>query len=326
MKMRVIRVWGLSAAVLPFLLVQAKAGPVEIIPLENGLSLEGWAQGAGARTLPNTSVSDWWYGCSATSAGMMMGYYDRNGYASGSYPNLVPGGVAEAKALGAWPNGQLLRRSIASTGHQRDFYSAATYGYNTGGGTGYGYLGSGDDQAISHNFDCLADFMGTSQDSVGNVNGSTTFFFYNNGNKTYAESLWGAGYGNRDGMCGVEEYVNWAGYQVAGYGIYSQYTDSLGLTYGFTFGNYKAEIDQNRPVLVHVEGHTMLGIGYDDVGQTVRLYNTWGDGIQTMTWGGSYEGMGMFGVTVMALVPVPEPNSVVLIALGSLALLWRRRG
>ena len=38
---------------------------------------------------------DWWYGCSPTSAGMMMGYYDIHGYAGQSYANLVPGGTAE---------------------------------------------------------------------------------------------------------------------------------------------------------------------------------------------------------------------------------------
>jgi len=38
----------------------------------------------------------WWYGCTATSAGMMMGYYDINGYGGLNYGNLVPGEVAEA--------------------------------------------------------------------------------------------------------------------------------------------------------------------------------------------------------------------------------------
>ena len=57
-------------------------------------------------SLTNTSNYDWWYGCSPTSTGMMMGYYDRNGYMGYSYSNLVPGGVAEASSFvssaGSW--------------------------------------------------------------------------------------------------------------------------------------------------------------------------------------------------------------------------------
>lgn len=37
----------------------------------------------------------WWYGCSPTAAGMLMGYYDINGYAGETYDNLIPGAVAE---------------------------------------------------------------------------------------------------------------------------------------------------------------------------------------------------------------------------------------
>jgi hypothetical protein len=45
--------------------------------------------------LSNAPAYDWWYGCAPTSAGMMMGHYDINGYAGLRYDNLVPGGTAE---------------------------------------------------------------------------------------------------------------------------------------------------------------------------------------------------------------------------------------
>jgi len=42
-----------------------------------------------------------------------------------------------------------------------------------------GYGAKGDDvDPPYHNFNCLADFMGTSQDSVGNSNGAMTFYFF----------------------------------------------------------------------------------------------------------------------------------------------------
>ena len=43
------------------------------------------ARQQGTVVLPNTTDYDWWYGCSPTSAGMIMGHYDRNGYGSQHY-------------------------------------------------------------------------------------------------------------------------------------------------------------------------------------------------------------------------------------------------
>ena len=80
----------------------------------------------------------WWYGCSPTSAGMMMGYYDRKGYGGLSYANLLPGAVAEQQTYGK--PGALVNNIIASPGHVTDFYSG-------------GYVASGDDAPQSwHNF------------------------------------------------------------------------------------------------------------------------------------------------------------------------------
>ena len=103
-------------------------------------------------TLPNAPDYAWWYGCSPTSAGMMMGYYDINGYKGSSYGNLVPGGTAELSTYGN--PGALVNNIIASAGDIADFYK-----------TPPGYGGSGDDNpAPWHAFNSLADFMGTSQD------------------------------------------------------------------------------------------------------------------------------------------------------------------
>ena len=251
---------------------------------------------------------------------MAAGYYDINGYGGLLYPNMVAGGVAE---LSAYPPSaaSLGCNAIASQGHVADFYIS-------------GYGGSGDDVAPPHHsFDCLADFMGTSQDSCGSSNGSTTFWYATNGAATHWYDLdpLGPPY-NQGGMCGIREYIQYAGYDVTD--IYNQYIDALGLTYGFTWAQYCAEIDAGRMVLIHVDNHTMLGYDYTAAGQLVHLYDTWtqSDSHQ-MAWGGAYSGLGHYGVTVFELTggdepgepDVPEPGTLLLLAGSVCAFLARRR-
>lgn len=280
--------------------------------------------------LANSCDYDWWYGCSPTSAGMAMGHYDRNGYgsdpATNKYPNLVPGGVAESSTFGAGP--YIANDAIASSGHIADFYSG-------------GYGASGDDVATPfHSFDCLADFMGTSQDSQSNSNGATSFWYYGSGSRLYAKDIYddGPSYYNDSGMFGIYEYVDYSSYGSSNpntdTNFFNQYIKGEGTNpnLGFTFADYKAETDAGRPVIIHVEGHSMYGYGYDEDGgtDTVHLHDTWTAGDHTMTWGGSYpygeDMLAHYGVTCMTLTNgVPEPVTGVLLAVGGLALIRRRR-
>ncbi len=271
-------------------------------------------------TLPDPGDYDWWYGCSPTSTGMIIGHYDVGGYNGQSYDNLVPGGQAENSTFGN--PGALVNQSIASHGHQDDFYNAATYGYDTGGGPGNGYLESGDDLASPfHSFDSLADFMGTSQDNYANSNGATTFYFFTNGAPFTESDAVTYSITGPSGMYGIGEYIEYAGYDADV--LYNQYIDTHGLTYGFTFAQYMAEIDAGRPVIIQVEGHSMYGYGYDSVAGSLILNDTWAAGPHSMTWGGSYDGLVHYGVTV--LTPIPEPATIVMFGLGGLALLRKRK-
>lgn len=280
-------------------------------------------------TLAGSPDYNWWYGCSPTSAGMMIGYYDINGYDGKLYDNLVPGGAAESSNYGN--SGAAVNNIIASQGHIEDFW------------TGYGHSGDDPLASVRTGFDSLADFMGTSQDNligvagpISNVDGGTMFWYYTNGAKTNVEDLANAGYGNYDGAVGIGEYLTYGGYSWEQGSLYNQYTDNIssayGLPYGFTFADYKNEIDNSRPVLIQVEGHTMLGYGYvDDGSQTINVYDTWTPVSSpltphTMTWGGGYpygqDALYMYGVTCLEIsggdqhAPVPEPSTVCFMLLG----------
>lgn len=259
-------------------------------------------------TLSNAPDYDWWYGCSPTAAGMMMGYYDINGYGGQNYDNLVPGGVAELENF--TDSGMLAKNAIASEGHIDNFYPGGT------GASGDDLLDSeGNFIRDSSQFNSLADFMGTSQDQYSLSNGATRFYANTNGSKLdYWDVQEGIiKNGDIDGMYGIGEYVTYAGYGFDN--LYTQLTSNDFFNYefsgGFTFADYMAEINAGRVVMLHVENHSMFGYGYGD-GNTIYLHDTWTLGEKSMTWGGAYSGLDLWGVTVLT-VHVPEPATLILL-------------
>jgi len=263
---------------------------------------------AGINILSNVPAFDWCYGCSATSAAMMFGYYDNSGYAN-MYTGPTNGGAcpmdnstwgSEECPLSATHQG---KDGLATKGHVDDYWSA--YGSSIdpyhGVWAEHGYA------------DCTADFMGTNQyHNWQNTDGSTTFFNYVDGSPLYDYSGCEPG-GQRDGCHGIKLFVESRGYTVLA--NYNQYIYGHGSNpaLGFTFEEYKAEIDAGRPVLIQVEGHSMLGYGYDDTEQTVYLHDTWDYGNHSMSWGGSYEGLQHYGVAVIVLEEENEwPDLVVI--------------
>ena len=230
---------------------------------------------------------NWWYGCSATSAGMMMGYYDINGYDGLGYPNLVPGGIAELDTYppGAPSGTYIAQAAIASDDHIADFWGDPDP------------LGSG--RTRPDDYDCCADFMCTSsnQSPCTNSDGGTTFFYWVNGSPFTAADAVSNGVQERSGMYGIGEYMQYAGYDYVSGTLFNQYGDFMGETYGYTLAQFQNEIDSGRPLLVHVVNHTMFGYGY--AGNEIYVYDTWDLGGGTMTWGSSYSGLGHIGITQM---------------------------
>jgi transcriptional regulator CtsR len=259
---------------------------------------------AGAiNTLSNVPAFDWSYGCSATSAAMLFGYYDRTGYSNmyigptngdvcpldnsvwghTTYPSVTCGECP----LSATHNG-VDGRTIS--GHVDDYW----IDYGQAGPDPY--LGNWAEHTLG---DCVGDYMGTNQAKYNNIDGGTTFFWYTNGDPLYDYT--GSEPTYRDGCHGMKLFAQSRGYTVLT--NFSQLIRGQGTdpNKGFTFVDFQAEIDAGRPVLIQVTGHTMLGYGYDTSTNTIYIHDTWDYNNHTMTWGGTYSGMQQYAVTVIRL-------------------------
>jgi len=269
-----------------------------------GLPPAGWVKNANAPDLTAVSMSsidaadvpalDWSYGCSATSATMLFGYYDRNGYPN-MYTGPTDGGVFPLTNA-VWGSGECplsaSHKGIDSrtiNGSVDDYY--------------YYYLSTVDPYYMNwtqHSpLDSVGDYMGTNQYiNWHNSDGSTTFYFNTDGSALYDYSgSESASPPRRDGAHGMKLFAQSRGYTVTS--VYNQYINPY-KTSGFTFAQYKSEIDAGNPVLIQLSGHTMLGVGYSGT-NTIIVHDTWDYSSHTMTWGGTYSGMTHYGVTVLHL-------------------------
>lgn len=253
---------------------------------------------AGTNSLSEVPAFDWSFGCSATSGAMMAGYYDRHGYAN-VYTGTANGGLCPL-VNDCNPIGCSGHCSLSATENGLD--GRSTRGHVNDYWIGYGncnsdpYITNGWTQHASG--DCVGDFMGTNQSAFGNCDGATTFWFYTNGARLYD---YDPGSGNRDGCHGLRLFFQSRGYTVTT--NFSQYIKGKGSdpNLGFTFADYQAEIDAGCPVLIQVDNHTMLGFGYNTTGSVIYLHDTWDYGDHEMTWGGSYQGLNQYAVTVVRL-------------------------
>ena len=238
---------------------------------------------------------------------MMMGYYDNIRY-NNMYAGPANGGVCPMENDSFWGYGEspLSATHIGidgrtARGHVEDYWIA------TGDPGPDPYINNG---WVEHvHGDCTADFMGTSQSKFSKLDGSTSFINATDGSPledfTYYEP------NIRDGCHGLKLFANSRGYTVTA--NFSQYIYGYnGNTLGFTYDDFKAEIDANRPVIIHLLGHSMLGYGYNDSGSLIYVHDTWDNDSHSMTWGGTYAGMQHTGVTVLRLAASSESLPVII--------------
>jgi len=260
---------------------------------------------------------NWVFGCSAVSGAMIAAYYDRSGWAN-IYTGPTNGGVMPLNN-GGWPtwsdgyetypncpliaskngvDGRTSRGSIDDYWIQ--YGSEAADPYVTNGWTQHAWG------------DAIGDYMKTSQSDYGNTDGSTAFYNWTSlTTPLTCGDMEDYNISYRDGTYGRKLFYEARGYRVAE--CYNQKTDNNGG--GFTFAMYQAEIDAGRPVLLNLQGHSIVGVGYDSASSTVYLHDTWDYNSHTMTWGTSYSGMTLLSVSVVNLDPcgpgIAFPSSAV---------------
>ncbi len=261
---------------------------------------------AGTSKTLTVPAYNWVFGCSSVSGSMIAAYYDRNGY-SNMYTGPTNGQVMplDNSCWGTWSDGV-------------DTYPNIPLAATHNGVDGRGIRGSIDDYWVQYGStasdpyvtgswtqhtwgEAIGDYMKTSQSAYGNTDGSTTFYNYTSSaaQLTCADMV-SYGIDTVDGTYGRKLFYEARGYTVTD--CYSQKTDNT-VAGGFSFAQYKAEIDAGRPVMLNLAGHTIVGVGYDDATNTVYIHDTWDYLTHSMTWGTSYSGMQLLSVSIVNLAP-----------------------
>lgn len=256
---------------------------------------------------------NWVFGCSAVSGAMIAGYYDRNGYPN-MYTGPTGGGLMplDNSPWPTWSDGYRTYPNLPLAASHQGVDGRTTRGSIDDYWVQYG--SSSQDPYVSggwgqHSWsDAIGDYMKTSQSAYNNTDASTAFYNWTSrSDQLTCNDMISHNIHHRDGTYGRKLFYEARGYRVTE--CYNQKTDNNGG--GFTFAHYKAEIDAGRPVMLNVQGHTMVGVGYDDSGNTVYLHDTWDYNTHSMTWGGSYSGMALRSVSIVNLEPstVPPPGA-----------------
>ncbi len=203
---------------------------------------------------------------------MLVAYYAYNGYDGQSYSNLMPG-----------------------------FSSVPLNSYS-------------DPSVVDSVINTMATDMGTDKGLPASSTGTgdTTFWYALDGEKwTVADDL---AYGYTPSLeDGLYKYITLAGYNIDASDVFNQLIYGYDHnTQGFTFAQFEAQINDGIPLMVELDGHSMLGYGYstDNGTDTIYVHDTWNSGGGTMAWGGDYGGMQMVAVT--DFLPVPEPCGLLL--------------
>lgn len=278
------------------------------------VNLSAMGQSTSSKTLTVPAFS-WVFGCSSVSAAMIAGYYDRNGY-----PNMYTGPTND----GVMPMDNSTTYWPTWTDSIGDEYPNLPLAASKEGVDGRTSVGSIDDYWVEYNSTAddpyitggwsehssgtaVGDYMKTSQSAYGNTDGATNFYAFTSSSEPLTCSLMeDYAVESEDGTYGRKLFYEARGYTVTD--CYSQLTDNQ-VTGGFSFAQFKAEIDAGRPVMINLVGHTVVGIGYDDTSSTIYIHDTWDHGTHAMIWGESYVDMAMRSVSIVNLASVPSETS-----------------
>lgn len=266
---------------------------------------------AGISILGEVPAFNWVFGCSAVSGAMIAGYYDRTGF-----PNMYTGptnsGVMPLNnsSWPTWSDGDKTYPNCPLIASHNGVDGRAIKGSIDDYWVLYG--SSADDPYITGGWaqhtwgDAIGDYMWTSQSAFGNTDGSTNFWTYtSSANQLTCDYMVSHGYA--DGTLGRKYFYEARGYAVTA--CYNQKTDNK-VTGGFSFAQFKAEIDAGRPVMLNLYGHTIVGVGYDDSSNTVYIHDTWDYNNHTFTWGTSYSGMELLSVSIVNVAIDNTPPTV----------------
>ena len=253
------------------------------------------------------------YGCAATTTAMILGYYDLYGYRGLDFSALIEGDVelnprgsddVKYKMDDFESN---LGKATATMDYVRRFYSKDSIDLiNTGKDTEttpaeeleYSFVDTEDGPAIrTDNWNCIADYLGTGQFWRGNDNLDTTchpgvmmerYLLMDNtititDEETGTQRDIAAGY--NDLQYGVYLYVRNRGYSLDMKLCKAHMVDTVGGS--FTFEDYMKEIDEGRPVYVIIEGHVMVGYGYNTETKEI-IFDSCYEADERMAWDGTY--------------------------------------
>ena len=250
---------------------------------------------------------DWIFGCSAVSGAMIAAYYDNNGYPN-MYTGPTNGGVMPITDTSwptwtdvipdTYPNNPLVASHNGVDGRVTKG-SIDDYWVSYGSPVNDPYIGNWTQHTWS---DAIGDYMKTSQSAApySNTDGSTSFYNFDSAVQLTCSIMEGFSIDHLDGTHGRKLFYEARGYTVSD--CYNQNTDNH-YAGGFSLADFQAEIDAGRPVLLNLEGHSIVGYGY--VGSTIYIRDTWDSDpghTYAMPWGGSYSGMVLKSVSVVNLI------------------------
>lgn len=240
--------------------------------------------------------AEYMYGCVATSVGMLLGYYDLNGYTINNQKydlsKLIPGTIS-VKSRGSdggsiydFYDPSVLATFIASKEYANRFYRKQPGEEKT-----YTFVNGDPAKGLNVSvWNCLADYLGTGQYWRGNDDLSTKHYYSDlewllTTKQTYTVGGEKMPVKYEDFKYGLHLYVNSVGYELD-----TKATNSYTIN-EFTFDMYMKEIDSGRPVLLSmtssVGGHMVVGYGYNASTNEIIFDDTYKKNCR-MSWNGTY--------------------------------------